>query len=110
MRMQRESQQTGSVTPVLVVNPRTDAKFAQRVDDLMRERELTAEELALRLRETYPRAVVRRRLLSGESRETWYVYREGTWIPSDAEMLRQTSRQQLTTWSPMPDASKLWRS
>ena len=31
----------------------------------------------------YPRVVVHERVLSGESLPTWYVYREGNWIPSD---------------------------
>jgi hypothetical protein len=84
--------------PVLVVNPRSDARFAELVTNLLQDPDLTAEELGVRLREAFPRAIVRRRLLSGESPETWYVYREGTWIPSDVEMREPTSRPRERIW------------
>jgi hypothetical protein len=31
------------------------------------------------LRQAYPKVVVRRRELSSESTEIWYVYRDGRW-------------------------------
>jgi hypothetical protein len=64
-----------------VINPRNDEDF----DRLVREEGSTAESaLALQavLRHNYPRAVVRPRQLEGERSEIWYVYREGSWIPS----------------------------
>jgi hypothetical protein len=42
---------------------------------------MTAPALEAALRLTYPNARVRRRELSGEAVEIWYVYREGHWIP-----------------------------
>ena len=33
------------------------------------------------LRAEFPDAVVRRRELSSESTEVWYVYRDGRWTP-----------------------------
>src|SRR5262245_17200413 len=95
--------------PVLVVNPRTDAGFADLVSALVGD-DTSAELLESRLREVYPHAIVRRRLLSGEFAETWYVYREGTWIPNDVEMQRQISRQLRTTSPMMRGESRLSRS
>ena len=38
-------------------------------------------ELQARLRETYPLAVVRPRVISSEPTSLWYVYRDGRWNP-----------------------------
>jgi hypothetical protein len=40
------------------------------------------EELEAMLRDSYPRAVVRPRALSGETLVVWYVYRDGHWVSS----------------------------
>jgi hypothetical protein len=69
--------------PVLVVNPRTDAEFVAEAERLTREGADTAAALEAALRERYPRAVVRERGLAAEA-TTWYVYREGTWVPSES--------------------------
>lgn len=66
---------------VLVINPRTDADFAALVDRSAADA-ASPQELQDRLRATYPRCVVRRRLVSNEPRTVWYVYRDGHWIPS----------------------------
>jgi len=44
----------------------------------------TAAALEAALAEQYPRTVVRARALSTERIITWYVYREGTWVPSES--------------------------
>src|SRR5207245_4298340 len=62
--------------------PSSDAAFRSHV-----ERTLTGgshdepEELEERLRRFFPRAVVRRRDISGEP-PAWYVYRDGGWRPA----------------------------
>jgi len=38
--------------------------------------------LQRRLRDRFPRAIVRPRELAGERLEIWYVYRDGRWIRS----------------------------
>ena len=64
-----------------VVNPRSDDGFVARVEA---EGPAAASAAALQaaLRANYPKAVVRPRQLEGEREEVWYVYREGTWVPS----------------------------
>jgi hypothetical protein len=69
-----------NVRPVVIVNPRSDGGFVQRVHDLA-EAVTDPSELQTRLRDEYPDAIVRRRELSSESTEVWYVYRDGRWTP-----------------------------
>jgi len=78
--------------PTLVVNPTNDWRLALLASD---SATLGAgpEILQEALRHDYPNLVVRRRELSGETVEIWYVYREGHWVPPDP---------------PSPDASRLW--
>jgi hypothetical protein len=66
--------------PVLVVNPRSDESFVNLAEDLVGEADSPAE-LQAALRKTYPRTVVRQRVLAGEPTAVWYVYREGSWTP-----------------------------
>lgn len=70
------------VTPVLVVNPRSDATFDELANELAANGADTPAALELGLRDRYPRTVVRERSLSSEPIITWYVYREGTWVPT----------------------------
>ncbi len=69
--------------PILVVNPRTDASFAdfvcEQVDGLPGDDPLALE---CRLRERHPEATVHARMLSSEPSTVWYVYRDGRWTPS----------------------------
>lgn len=67
--------------PILVVNPRSDAVFVALAEQLVGEAD-GPEALELLLRERYPLVVVRERDLQAEA-PTWYVYREGRWIPSE---------------------------
>jgi PAS domain-containing protein len=59
--------------------PSSDVAFRKHVDRLLgRAAPSTPEELEARLRRMFPRAVVRRREISGEP-VGWYVYRDGGW-------------------------------
>ena len=69
------------VRPLLIVNPRSDVRFVQLVAELTAEATIDLSDLQSRLRATYPEAIVRRRELSSESTEMWYVYRDGRWSP-----------------------------
>jgi hypothetical protein len=69
------------VRPLLIVNPRSDVRFVQLVAELTAEATIDLSDLQSRLRAEYPDAVVRRRELSSESTEMWYVYRDGHWSP-----------------------------
>jgi hypothetical protein len=71
------------MTPILVINPRSDGRFVQEVQSLAEGGIDSPSEMQRFLRDRYPRAVVRERELDGEQRRTWYVYREGTWVPSE---------------------------
>jgi len=64
-----------------VINPRSDEEFVARVQ-ADGPACASAEALQATLRSDYPKAVVRPRQLEGEREEVWYVYREGTWVPS----------------------------
>lgn len=72
-----------------MVSPRTDGRFILTAEALVAEGVQTAAELQHRLRERYPGATVRQRLLEGDD-ATWYVYRDGTWSPDG--MARRTVR------------------
>ena len=65
----------------LVINPRTDSDFVALVEAASPGAP-SAEALQALLRAQFPKAIVRPRQLEGEREEVWYVYREGTWIPS----------------------------
>ena len=67
--------------PLLIVNPRSDTRFVQHVADLTADSVANPSDLQTRLRALYPDAIVRRRELSSESTEMWYVYRDGRWSP-----------------------------
>jgi hypothetical protein len=69
------------VRPLLIANPRSDVRFMQLVAELTGDAETDPTELQARLRAEFPNAVVRRRELSSESTEMWYVYRDGRWSP-----------------------------
>jgi len=65
--------------PVLITNPRSDARFDALANKFATNGALTPEALQLALRDVYPKAVVHERRLSSEPL-TWYVYREGAWV------------------------------
>ena len=65
--------------PILILNPRHDAEFVDRVRRLEADRLHTPDDLIAPLRAWYPDIVVRPRELSSEPVEIWYVYRDGHW-------------------------------
>jgi hypothetical protein len=67
---------------VLVINPASDAAFTADAHAQLEAGADTPARLQAALRTAYPRAVVRARELSSEANAVWYVYREGSWIPS----------------------------
>jgi hypothetical protein len=69
------------VRPLLIVNPRSDVRFVQRVAELTADSGRDLSVLQASLRSEFPEAVVRRRELSSEPNEMWYVYRDGRWSP-----------------------------
>jgi hypothetical protein len=74
---------SGRVRPNLFVNPLSDAGFARRTTEFVRDGAVRPEDLADRLRPTYPGVVARARDIEGEA-ESWYVYRDGHWVDEDA--------------------------
>lgn len=80
----------GRADPVLVINPASDEAFARRAKEHLDHLAAPAE-LQARLRSTYPHAIVRSRGLAGES-ETWYVYRDGHWVPPEPSDFESTER------------------
>lgn len=70
-----------SVRPIVILNPRSDARFVKLVSELMADAIREPADLQTGLRTVFPEAVVRRRELSSESTEVWYVYRDGRWTP-----------------------------
>jgi len=77
--------------PLLVVNPRADRGFVELANRMVENGSQTPEALQKALRPRYPRAIVRRRLLSAETLITWYVYREGRWIPNPTDRPTSTT-------------------
>lgn len=69
------------VRPIVILNPRSDARFVELVTQVMADAVGQPADLQSGLRAEFPEAVVRRRELSSESTEVWYVYRDGRWTP-----------------------------
>jgi len=69
------------VRPIVILNPRSDARFVELVTQLMAGAVGEPADLQSGLRAEFREAVVRRRELSSESTEVWYVYRDGHWTP-----------------------------
>jgi hypothetical protein len=65
--------------PILVLNPRQDLSFVERARELLTP-SIAPESLQAALREHYPDAVVRVRVLASEPHTVWYVYRDGRWV------------------------------
>jgi hypothetical protein len=69
------------VRPILILNPHSDAQFVALISELMADPLDQPSALQAGLRVRFPDAVVRRRELSSEPTEVWYVYRDGRWTP-----------------------------
>jgi hypothetical protein len=65
--------------PILILNPRQDAEFVDRVRRIEEGGLASPEDLIEPLRVWYPDVVVRPRELSSEPAVVWYVYRDGRW-------------------------------
>ena len=63
----------------VVLNPTSDEAFRRDVEAALRAGAASPDELAESLRAAYPRVLARRREISHEPQEVWYVYREGSW-------------------------------
>jgi hypothetical protein len=72
-----------AVQPSLLIIPGSDRQLTERAERLVSNGIETVEALASALRGAYPRIKVRERSLSHEAVTVWYVYREGSWIPSE---------------------------
>ena len=72
--------------PIVVVNPSNDAPFREMVDRFVATGGSRPDDLEAVLRTRFPEAVVRPRELAGERFEVWYVYRDGHWIRSEADV------------------------
>lgn len=68
---------------MVVANPPGDLDFRRVIDRILLAGVDGPHDLEAALRTQYPKAVVRRRELAGESFEVWYAYREGHWIRND---------------------------
>lgn len=68
--------------PTLVLNPPGDQDFAAYASRALNGGEIDPALLQRRLRDRFPRAIVRPRELAGERLEIWYVYRDGRWVRS----------------------------
>ena len=66
--------------PTIVANPAGDVVFTARVEECLEAGPSDPSELERALRREYPAVVVRRREISNEPVEVWYVYREGRWV------------------------------
>ena len=72
------------VTGITVIrNPANDDEFAKAIEELLADGVARPDDAQVRLRERWPRAVVRPRELASEMTRVWYAYREGRWIPAD---------------------------
>jgi hypothetical protein len=77
-----DRQQPGGNGPALFLNPADDSAFVGEVERSMEDGIEEAADLELRLRRSYPNAVVRPRGLANEPFVVWYVYRDGHWVAS----------------------------
>jgi len=77
------SEQAGAVwrRPYLLTNPASDDEFRRYALALL-SAGVMPDSFQDALRERYPFAVVRPRLLTSEPLVVWYVYRDGHWVPS----------------------------
>ena len=73
----------------LVLNPLSDEAFRRDVEQAIRDGASDPDALTTALRPTYPSLMARRREISHEAHEVWYVYREGSWR---ADLARNDAR------------------
>ena len=68
------------VPTALVLNPRSDIAFVAFAEAVLANGVTTPDAFQERLRERYPRSVVRQRELASEPFTIWYCYRDGRWV------------------------------
>lgn len=69
--------------PTIIRNPASDHAFEEAIEEVLESGVLEPAAVQARLRERYPRALVRPRELAGERLPIWYVYRDGRWTRGD---------------------------
>ena len=69
------------VRPTIVRNPPDDQALEKAIEEILDSGVIDPAAAQERLRERYPRAIVRPRELDAERTPVWYVYREGRWTP-----------------------------
>lgn len=69
--------------PTIIRNPSHDRDFERALEEALQDGSEDPAKVEARLRERYPRAVIRPRDLDAETMPTWYVYREGHWTRGD---------------------------
>ena len=69
--------------PTIIRNPANDRAFQAAIEEALDDGLSDPAAAQERLRQGYPRAVVRPRALAEERTPVWYVYREGRWISGD---------------------------
>ena len=78
----RQRRSSADRPPAIVAIPSADTAFRLHVQEIAERGGFRdPDALTDRLRQLYPRAVVRARVLEGEA-PTWYVYRDGRWRPN----------------------------
>ena len=80
--------------PILILNPRQDPAFVQRVRRIEADGLERPEDLVEALRAEYPGIVVRPRELSSEPAVVWYVYRDGRWTSEGSRLDSEGRRQE----------------
>jgi hypothetical protein len=69
--------------PTVLANPRSDQEFVDFVHrQVDRQPDADVAAIERRVRQRYPSAAIRERLLASEPMTVWYVYRDGHWTPS----------------------------
>ncbi len=72
-----------ATTPTIIRNPANDQAFQLAIEEILAGGVTDPEVAQERLRERYPRAVIRPRDLESELMPVWYAYREGHWTAGD---------------------------
>ena len=69
--------------PTIIRNPANDRDLQAAIEEILHSGLSEPAAMEERLRQRYPRAVVRPRELADERTPVWYVYREGRWVSGD---------------------------
>lgn len=67
----------------ILVNPRSDERFASFAEALLTMGVTTCTDLERRLRQRYPDVRVVEGITDGAGFPRWYVYRDGHWVNPD---------------------------